>query len=77
MDGFYEKLTPQAREGSEAVAMDMWKPYIDSTAIHVPEAKNRIAFDRLHDAKHLTDAVDQVPRQESRQLVFAGDERLK
>jgi transposase len=77
LEAFYEGLTPEARAGIEAVAMDMWKPYIYATAIHVPEAERRIAFDRFHVVKHLTDAVDKVRRQENRQLVSAGDERLK
>jgi len=77
LDGFYEGLTPRGRESIEAVAMDMWMPYICSTAIHVPQAEEKIAFDRFHVVKHLTDAVDQVRRHENRQLVSAGDDRLK
>ena len=57
--------------------MDMWKPYIASVRDHVPDADRKIAFDKFHIAKHLGDAVDQVRRQEHRQLSAVGDDTLK
>ena len=61
LDAFYEELGPEACAGLEAVVMDMWAPYIASTRAHVPEAERKIVFDKFHVAKHLGDAVDQVP----------------
>lgn len=77
LDGFYQAIPAEKRAQIEAVAMDMWKPYIFSTACHVPGAERKIAFDRFHVAKHLNDAVDKVRRQENRELLGEGDERLK
>ena len=77
LNGFYEGLGEETLAGIEAVSMDMWKPYIRSTAWHVPDAEKKIAFDRFHVVKHLGDAVDKVRRQENRELVKAGDESLK
>ena len=77
LDRFYQGLSKEARAQIEAVAMDMWKPYILSTAVHVPDAERKLAFDRFHVIKHLGDAVDRVRRQENRRLVALGDDSLK
>jgi len=74
LDGFYELLGTQGVKQIETVAMDMWRPYINSTEAHAPQAK--IVFDKFHIAKHLGDAVDQVRRQENRELRRSGDDRL-
>ena len=43
---------------------------------HVPDAAEKIAFDKFHVAQHLTDAVDRVRRREHRELKRRGDDRL-
>ena len=60
----------------EAVAMDMWEPFIQTTREVVPEADAKIVFDRFHIAMHLGKAVDQVRRSENRKLMVDGDTRL-
>lgn len=77
LDGFYRGLSKEALAHIEVVAMDMWKPYIFSTACHVPDAERKIAFDRFHVVMHLGDAVDRVRRQENRELLASGDDSLK
>lgn len=77
LNGFYSGLSRKAKAGIKAVAMDMWKPYIFSTAAHVPDAEHKIAFDRFHIVQHLGKAVDQVRRQENRELIQGGGDRLK
>lgn len=76
MDGFWSGLTDEQIQAVEAVAMDMWDPYINSTLKHLPEARRKIVFDKFHIAKHLSEAVDLVRRRENRQLRAAGDDRL-
>jgi transposase len=76
LDGFWGTLTPAQRDGIDAVAMDMWEPYVQSTRAHLPEADAKIVFDKFHVVKHLHDAVDQVRRGEHRALKRAGDDRL-
>jgi transposase len=76
LDGFWETLTAEQINGIEAVAMDMWDPYVASVREHLPEADGKIVFDKFHVAKHLGDAVDQVRRKENKILRAAGDERL-
>jgi transposase len=77
LDGFWSGLTEQQIASVEAVAMDMWDPYINSTLNHLPEARRKIVFDKFHIAKHLSEAVDLVRRRENKQLRAAGDDRLK
>lgn len=76
LDAYYTELTPQQREGIEAVAMDMWEPYLQSTLAHVPAAAEKIVFDRFHIMGHMGKAVDTVRKQEHRALRGVGDETL-
>lgn len=74
---FYDALSCAQKAGIEAVAMDMWPAYINTTLAHVPDAREKIAFDRFHVAKLLGEAVDQVRRQENSQLRRQGRDDLK
>jgi transposase len=76
LDGFWPTLTPQQLVSIEAVAMDMWEAYENSVRQHVPDAAEKIVYDKFHVAKHLGEAVDQVRRQENKALRSEGDERL-
>ena len=60
LDGYYAGLTPAQLDGLEAVAMDMWEPFIQSTRARVPEAAEKIVFDRFHIMGHVGKAVDSV-----------------
>jgi transposase len=74
---YFSKLTDEQRQGIEAVAMDMWEPYVQATLEALPLAQEKIVFDRFHIMQHMTKAVDQVRKTENRQLSSEGDERLK
>jgi transposase len=76
LDGFWETLTAEQITDIEAVAMDMWDPYIASVRAHLPEADGKIVFDKFHIAKHLGEAIDRVRRKENKILKAAGDDRL-
>ena len=77
LDAFYQTLSPKQLAGIRAVAMDMWEPYISSTLQHVPDAANKIVFDRFHVMKHMLEAVDSVRKAEHRSLQAEGDDTLK
>lgn len=77
LDEYYESLDGEQLAAIASVAMDMHQPYIQSTLDHVPQARQKIAFDKFHVAKHLGDAVDKVRRQENRELQEEGDGTLK
>ncbi len=76
LDGFWRTLTPAQRDGIDAVAMDMWEPYIQSARAHLEAAADKIVFDKFHVAKHVHDAVDRVRKAEHRALKQADDDRL-
>jgi transposase len=75
--GYYRALSVERRQGIEAVAMDMWEPYVKATIENVPLAADKIVFDRFHIMQHLNEAVDKVRRQEHRELSAEGCELLK
>jgi transposase len=77
LDGYYAGLSKQQLKGIEAVAMDMWEPYIQATRARVPDAAEKIVFDRFHVMGHVGKAVDTVRKQEHRELMESGDETLK
>lgn len=77
LTAFYESRTPEQLAGIEAVAMDMWEPYVQSTLEAVPLASSKIVFDRFHVMQHMTEAVDVVRRRENRLLLTEDDDRLK
>ena len=76
LDGFWKTITDEQRSSIEAVALDMWDPYVNSTCQHLPEAEDKMVYDKFHVAKHLGEAVDRVRRAENKALRQAGDERL-
>jgi transposase len=77
LEAYYDGLTPERRAGIEAVAMDMWDPFVAATKAKIPEAEEKIVFDRFHVMGHVGKAVDSVRKLEHRQLMEEGDERLK
>ena len=76
LDGFYQDLTPAQLAAVEAVSMDMWEPFIQSTQEHIPNAQDKIVFDKFHIVQHLNEAVDKVRRQEHKDLLGQGDSPL-
>jgi len=77
LKAWYESLTEEQRESIQSVCMDMWPAYINATLESLPEAQEKIAFDKFHVAKYLGEAVDKVRRQEHKALMAEGYEDLK
>ncbi|HMS85003.1 MAG TPA: transposase [Nitrospira sp.] len=77
LDRYDTGLTPEQLNGIEAVAMDRWEPYMQATWARVPEAAEKIVFDRVHIMGHLGKAVDTIRKQEHRALMASGNETLK
>jgi transposase len=76
LEEFYRSLSRKQLAGIQAVAMDMWDPYIAATKAYVPEALSKIVFDRYHLMTHMLKAVDDVRKAEHRTLRAAGDQTL-
>lgn len=74
---FYSGLTAEEKAGIGAVAMDMWPAFIQATKAALPDADEKIVFDRFHIMSKLTEAVDKVRRGEHKALMQDGDSRLK
>ena len=77
LDGYFAALTLEQRGQIDAVAMDMWEPYVQAVQAHVPQAEGKIVFDVFHIVQHMNAAVDQVRRWEHRLLRAQGDDTLK
>jgi len=77
LDAYYQSLSRKQLAGIKAVAMDMWEPFVASTAAHVPNGESKIVFDRFHVMKHMLEAVDEVRKWEHGLLKAGGDETLK
>jgi transposase len=77
LGAWYASLTHEQLAPIDSISMDMWPAFINATLECVPEAEYKIAFDKFHVAKYLSDAVDQVRRQEHKMLMAQGDETLK
>jgi transposase len=77
LEAFWRSLSREQLEGVEAVAMDMWLPYVQATLRVVPQAEKKIVFDRYHVMVQMGKAVDTVRKQENRALLSDGNETLK
>jgi transposase len=70
----WQRLGPEQRQRVEAVALDLWEPFVKATRAAAPQAQ--IVHDKFHVAKHLNEAVDEVRRSEQRQLCAEGQDQL-
>jgi transposase len=77
LETYYKKFSLKRRSRVEAVAMDMWDPYITATKAYIPDAEKKIVFDRFHAMKQVTEAVDEVRKQEHATLQKDGLDILK
>lgn len=66
LDQFFAEIGAERSRGIELVVMDMWKAFRNSTAEHAPYA--RIVFDKFHGLRHLSDALDEIRRQEYKRV---------
>jgi transposase len=76
LDSYFERFSAEQRELIEAVAMDMWDPYINSVRANLERPDEKIVFDRYHVMRYLIAAVDTVRKAENRALAAIGDKRL-
>jgi transposase len=88
LDVFFKSMTKDQRRAIEAVAIDMWEPFINRVRHYVPQAK--IVFDFFHVVQSFGRVIDAVRRSEyarakaddrqvikgSRYLLLKNDENL-
>ena len=70
-----KSLPEEVKEGIEAVAVDMWDPFLSAIKENLPNAE--IVHDKFHIVSYLTKAVDEVRRKEHKVLIIDGDDALK
>ena len=62
LDIFFQSLTKEQKRSIEAVALDMWEPFINRVRHYLPKA--RIVFDFFHVVQGLGRVIDRVRRSE-------------
>lgn len=73
-ESLWKTLPEESRKQIQAVAMDMWDPFMAATRENAPQAD--IVHDKFHVAKYLSKAVDGVRKKEHRELKGADSELL-
>lgn len=64
LDEFFGNMPEEHLKNIKAVAMDMWKPFINSVKKWCPNAS--IVFDKFHIVAHFNKIIDEVRRNEQR-----------
>jgi len=67
LDRFFAGMTAGQKAALQAVALDMWDPYINRIQHHCPQAL--IVFDLFHLVKGYSFVIDEVRREEVRKAV--------
>lgn len=75
--GYFAQFSAEELAGLKGIAMDMWEPYILAVRAKVPNADEKLVFDRFHAMRLVTEAVDKTRRGEHRELLKEKDETLK
>lgn len=70
-----ETLGEEQRSGVKAVAMDMWPAFEAAVREKLPQAD--IVYDKFHISGYLNKAVDDVRKQEHREMMAKGKDTLK
>lgn len=73
---FFAQFSVEQLMALEVIAMDMHAPYIAAVEEAVPFGRTKIAFDKFHVAALFSKAIDEVRREEHRELSARGDRRL-
>lgn len=75
IERFYNEIGSQLSHSVTAICCDMWQPYIDSLTAYFPNVV--LVFDKFHIVAHLNKAVDEVRREEARELKKSNTNVLK
>jgi len=75
LEEFFRLHGEQLRRTVLGVCCDMWAPYITVITEHLPDAV--LVFDRFHLMSHLLETVDEVRKDEARELKRTNPDLLK
>jgi transposase len=76
LGAYFEAFPAASREQIEAISLDMWPAYINACQASVPQADEKMVFDRFHIMRHVLEAVDKVRKREHKMLMSQGDSTL-
>lgn len=76
LGAYFAAFTKEQRAGIEAISLDMWPAFIKACRVHVPQAQDKMVFDRFHIMQHVGNGVDRVRKQEHKALLEQGDHTL-
>lgn len=76
LKAYFTAFTEAQRAGIEAISLDMWPAYIQACQACVPQAEDKMVFDRFHIMQHIGQGVDRVRKQEHKELLGQGDATL-
>lgn len=75
LKAFFDSLTNEVRDSIEAVAIDMWDPYIKAVTESCPNAK--IVFDEFHAVAAFGRVIDKVRNMEYKEAEESGKAVIK
>ncbi len=76
LGAYFKAFSQQQLAGIQGIALDMCQAYINACNHFVPQADQKMVFDRFHIMRHMLEAVDAVRKRENRDLQREGDTRL-
>lgn len=76
LTAYFTAFTQEQRAGIKAISLDMWPAYINACLANVPQAQDKMVFDRFHIMQHVGQGVDRVRKQEHKELLQQGDDTL-
>ena len=76
LEEYFLPFDEEELKGIEAICLDMHDPYIAAVRARVPDAQEKIVFDKFHVLRLMSEAVDRVRRQEHKKLRAQHDEVL-
>lgn len=77
LEKYFQQFNSRQLSRVEAVAMDMWDPYIAATKKYIAEAEKKIVFDKFHVMRQVVEGVDKVRKQEHAKFMEEKNEILK
>lgn len=74
---YFDQFTDEQLAKIQGFAMDMWRAYTKAVTDAIPNAEEKIIYDRFHVMQEVNEALDQIRKSEHRELTSAGKEILK
>jgi transposase len=74
---YFNSIPMKYRKTIKSISMDMWSAYFEAAIESIPDAENKIVFDKFHISQYLNKGVDKVRIEEHAKLSAEQNETLK